>query len=39
MEFLLGVAAGWFITKYWAEIQPAVLDVAARIPWINRHLK
>jgi len=39
MEFILGAAAGWFVTKYWTEIKPAVLDIAARIPWLNRIMK
>lgn len=39
MEFLMGVAAGWFITKYWTLIKPAALDIAARIPWLNGKMK
>ena len=39
MEFILGAAAGWFVTKYWREIKPALLDIAARIPWLNRRIK
>jgi hypothetical protein len=39
MEFMLGVAVGWFVTKYWNEIKPALMDVAARIPWIKNKLK
>jgi len=39
MEFILGVAVGWFVTKYWHHIKPALWDIAARIPWINNKLK
>lgn len=39
MEFVLGLFMGWFSTRYWHVIKPCVLDVAARIPWIDRKLK